>query len=113
MPAVGGSAQRLTYLNSRCQVLGWNRAGTHILFATNSGPFHPQEYTICAAAIQTPGSAATPLPIGPARSIAFGPKGATVIGRNTGDPPAGNATEGHRPPFPGLTAPGTGSLNAF
>lgn len=52
MPAVGGSAQRLTYLNSRCQVLGWNKAGTHILFATNSGLFHPQEYTICAAAIQ-------------------------------------------------------------
>ena len=86
MPAVGGSAQRLTYLNSRCQVLGWNTAGTHILFATNSGPFHPQEYTICAAAIQTPGSAATPLPVGPARSIAYGPKGGAVIGRNTGDP---------------------------
>jgi tricorn protease len=86
MPAVGGSAQRLTYLNSRCQVLGWNTAGTHILFATNSGPFHPQEYTICAAAIQTPGSAATPLPVGPARSIAYGPNGGAVIGRNTGDP---------------------------
>lgn len=86
MPAAGGSAQRMTYLNQRCQVLGWTVDGAQILFSTNARHFHPQEYMIYAIAANAPGGQVTPVPVGPARSIAFGPTGGVVIGRNTGDP---------------------------
>ncbi|MCB0059773.1 MAG: PD40 domain-containing protein, partial [Caldilineaceae bacterium] len=84
--AGGGSAQRMTYLNQRCQVLGWSADGQYIHFATTHGQFHPDEYAIYRiAANATAGQVAT-VPVGPARSIAFGPAGAIVLGRNTGDP---------------------------
>jgi tricorn protease len=86
MPAVGGSAQRLTYLNHSCQVLGWTADSKQILFSTNTGHFHPQEYTIYAVPADANGGQVTSIPVGPARSIAYGPGGEVVIGRNTGDP---------------------------
>ena len=86
MPAAGGSAQRMTYLNQRCQVLGWSKDGAQILFSTNARHFHPQEYAIYAIAANAPGGQVTPIPVGPARAIAFGATGGVVIGRNTGDP---------------------------
>ncbi len=86
MPAAGGSAQRMTYLNQSCQVLGWTADSAQILFSTSARHFHPQEYTIYAISANAPGGQVTPIPVGPARSIAFGPTGGVVIGRNTGDP---------------------------
>lgn len=86
MPAAGGSARRMTYLNANCQVLGWTQDGTQILFSSNASHFHPQEYAIYAISMQEMGGRVTQIPVGPARSIAFGPNGGVVIGRNTGDP---------------------------
>ena len=86
MPAAGGSARRMTYLNASCQVLGWTQDGTQILFSSNASHFHPQEYAIYAISIHETGGRVKQIPVGPARSIAFGPNGGVVIGRNTGDP---------------------------
>ncbi|MBK8047721.1 MAG: PDZ domain-containing protein [Anaerolineales bacterium] len=86
MPADGGSARRMTYFNSRCQVLGWSRDGRAILFASNAGQFYPGDYSLFQIAHESRNGGAVPMPVGPARSIAFGPDGAVVIGRNPGDP---------------------------
>jgi tricorn protease len=86
MPAAGGSARRMTYLNHTCQVLGWTPDGRHILFSTNYGHFHPQEFTIYTVAIDAAAGQVAPASVGPARTIAYGPDGGVVIGRNTGDP---------------------------
>lgn len=86
MPAAGGSARRMTYLNHTCQVLGWTPDGQRILFSTSYGHFHPQEFTIYTVAIDAAAGQVTPIPVGPARTIAYGPDGGVVIGRNTGDP---------------------------
>ena len=86
MPAAGGSARRMTYLNHTCQVLGWTPDGQRILFSTSYGHFHPQEFTIYTVAIDAAAGQVTPAPVGPARAIAYGPDGGVVIGRNTGDP---------------------------
>ncbi|MCA9317861.1 MAG: peptidase, partial [Planctomycetes bacterium] len=86
MPPGGGSAQRMTYLNQRCQVLGWSADGQYIHFATTHGQFHPDEYAIYRIAANATAGQVAPVPVGPARSIAFGPAGAIVLGRNTGDP---------------------------
>ena len=40
MPAGGGSAQRLTYLNSLCQVLGWSPMGRSVIFASSYHQVH-------------------------------------------------------------------------
>ncbi|HMN30504.1 MAG TPA: peptidase, partial [Caldilineaceae bacterium] len=69
-----------------CQVLGWTPDAQQILFSTNYGHFHPQEYALYTVAIDADAGQVTPAPVGPARSIAFGPAGGVVIGRNTGDP---------------------------
>ena len=86
MPAAGGSAQRMTYLNHRCQVLGWSADSRFIHFATTYGQFHPDEFAIYRVAANAMAGQVEPVPVGPARSIAFDPAGAVVLGRNTGDP---------------------------
>jgi tricorn protease len=86
MPSIGGSARRLTYLSSRCVVLGWNATGTHILFASNYGqPVHREMALFQIAADCTNGEFES-LGFGPARAVAFGAGGETVLGRNTGEP---------------------------
>ena len=84
MPALGGRPRRLTFQGGGLvQVAGWTPAG-EVIYASNAGqPFRQllHLYTI-------PPQGGEPLrwPVGPARSAAFGPGGAVVIGRNTGDP---------------------------
>ena len=86
MPSIGGSARRLTYLSSRCQVIGWNAAGTHILFASNYGQPIAQEMALFQVAADCANGEFEPLPYGPARAVTFGANGETVLGRNTGEP---------------------------
>ncbi|NJN83667.1 MAG: hypothetical protein HC802_16225 [Caldilineaceae bacterium] len=86
MPAEGGSARRLTYLSSTCRVLGWTPAGDAILFTSNQGQPIFREMGLFSVAPGQANGEVTPLPYGPARSIAFGPDGQVVIGRNTGEP---------------------------
>lgn len=85
MPAEGGSARRLTYLNSNCRVVGWSRDGASILFTSNYGQAVPAEMALFAVAAHGGNGEITPLPYGAARSIGYGPRG-VVLGRNTGDP---------------------------
>jgi tricorn protease len=89
MPAEGGPAQRLTFLGgSQCLTAGWTPDGK-ILCASNAGqPFASLLHLYAvdpAAGVESTG-AAERLNIGPARAISFGRNGASVIGRNTGDP---------------------------
>jgi tricorn protease len=89
MPAQGGSAKRLTYLSSSCRVLGWTDDGQKIIFSSNYGQVATHEYglfTIAAEGVSN--GVVTPLPYGPAQSVAFGPQGRVVIGRNMGSDPA-------------------------
>ena len=83
MPLTGGPAKRLTYLGNLAIVLGWTPDSKRIIFASNAGqPFYPLTllYTVSLN-----GGQPEPLPFGPARSISYGPKGKTVIGRRTTD----------------------------
>ena len=86
MPAAGGEARRLTYLDDRCQVLGWTADSNAIFFASPAHHFYRGEYQIYRIERTTTNGAIQPVPVGPARAIAFGPAGQVVIGRNTGDP---------------------------
>ncbi|MBK8797160.1 MAG: PD40 domain-containing protein [Anaerolineales bacterium] len=60
MSAAGGSARRMTYLNHTCQVLGWTPDAQQILFSTNYGHFHPQEYALYTVAIDANAGQVTP-----------------------------------------------------
>jgi tricorn protease len=86
MPAAGGVAQRMTYLDDRCQVLGWTADSQAILFASPARHFYRGEYAIYRIDRTAENGAIRQVPVGPARAIAFGPAGQVVIGRNTGDP---------------------------
>lgn len=86
MAADGGQARRLTYLSSNCRVLGWSPDGRSILFASNYGQPVRAEMGLFSVAADGQNGEVTPLPYGAARSIAYGPNGGIVIGRNTGDP---------------------------
>ncbi len=84
-PASGGEARRLTYLAAtQCSVAGWHPQTGEIVLATDGRqPFFRQNvlYTI-----GRDGGEPVELPYGPANQIAFGPGGATVLGRNVGEP---------------------------
>lgn len=89
MPAEGGPARRLTFMGgSQCLTAGWSGDGK-ILFANNAGQPFPSLlhlYAVDPAPGEQAGQAPERLNFGPARAISFGPNGAKVIGRNTGDP---------------------------
>ena len=85
MPAEGGSARRMTYLNSRSQVLGWTPDSAAILLASNHAHFDRDAQSVYRLAPGTRNGAVELVPVGLARSIAYGPAGQVVIGRNTGD----------------------------
>jgi tricorn protease len=85
MRAEGGSARRLTYLSSNCRVVGWTADGA-IIFTSNYGQPTWAEMHLYSVQADAANGEVTHLDYGAARSIAFGPQGGVVIGRNTGDP---------------------------
>jgi tricorn protease len=89
MPAQGGPARRLTFLGgSQCLTAGWSPDGK-IIFANNAAEPFPSLlhlYAIDPEPDEQGTAAPEQLNLGPARAISFGPDGAKVIGRNTGDP---------------------------
>ncbi len=85
MPATGGAAQRLTYLSSICRVVRWSPDGQQIIFSSNYGQVVRGEFALFALARTATNGAVTPLPYGAAHSIAYGPDGQLLLGRNTGD----------------------------
>lgn len=86
MEAEGGSAQRLTYFNSNCRVVGWTRDDASILFTSDYGQVNSRQMALYEIGVATRNGEAIQLPYGPAQAIALGTDGAVVIGRNTGDP---------------------------
>lgn len=86
MQADGGSARRLTYLNSQCRVVGWTPDGQNIIFSSNYGQVARNEFALFSVAYTSRNGAIEALPYGPARTVTFGPQGQIVIGRNTQDP---------------------------
>ena len=86
MDAAGGPARRLTYLSSNCRVLGWTPDGASILFTSNHAQPDLREMALFRVLAESSNGEVTALPYGPARSLAYGPGGALVLGRNTGDP---------------------------
>ncbi|MCB0045436.1 MAG: PDZ domain-containing protein [Caldilineaceae bacterium] len=86
MPAEGGPQRRLTYAGAAMQLIGWDPQGTHILFASAYGQMDSREMGLFRIAAAADNGQIEPLPVGPARAIAYGPQGAAVLGRNTDDP---------------------------
>ncbi len=93
MPAAGGMARRLTWLggppprpggSGSTKVLAWAPDGRVVVASTARQPFRnlSMAYAISRDGDQPP----SPLPYGPLRDATYGPGGAVVIGRNTGDP---------------------------
>lgn len=93
MPAGGGMARRLTWLGgppprpggaTSTKVLAWAPDGRVVFTSTARQPFRnlSMAYAISPEGDQPP----APLPYGPLRDASYGPRGAVVIGRNTGDP---------------------------
>jgi tricorn protease len=113
MPAEGGSARRLTYLNSSCRVVGWTRDGQQILFASNYGQIAPNEYGLYAIAYTSVNGAIAALPYGPARTVTFGPQGQVVIGRNTQDPAYWKRYRGGTTGHLWIDSQGEGSFSRF
>jgi tricorn protease len=85
MPAEGGPARRLTYHGMmQAGMAGWTPDGAAILYASATG--QPLRRMAMLHRIAPAGGEPERLPYGVASSIAFGPHGALVLGRNTGEP---------------------------
>ncbi|MEX1018549.1 MAG: PDZ domain-containing protein, partial [Litorilinea sp.] len=86
MDAAGGRERRLTYLNSSCQVVGWMPDAQRVIFCSTYGQVNTSEMGLFTVDVTKENGIVEPLPYGPARTIAYGPNGEVVLGRNTGDP---------------------------
>jgi tricorn protease len=84
MPVEGGEARRLTFNSARARIAAWRPDGSAIIFSTSAA--QPVRGWQSLYEVSADGGLSRPLPWGPAHSIAFGPNGAVVLGRNTGDP---------------------------
>ena len=84
MPTGGGAAQRLTFQAARCTTAGWHPGTGEILYA--SAADQPAGFGARLFAVSPEGGAPRPLGFGPADTIAYGPRGQVVLGRNTADP---------------------------
>ncbi|MGY0235924.1 S41 family peptidase [Longispora urticae] len=82
MPTAGGDARRLTYQAARCSVTTWSTGGD-IVYGSTAGQPHHRERLF---SVPPGGGLPILLPHGLASTIAYGPGGAVVLGRNTADP---------------------------
>jgi tricorn protease len=80
----GGDARRLTFQGDTAAVAAWRPDGSAIIYASSAG--EPSRRMVTLQQVAPTGGPPTTLPYGPARSIAFGPGGALVLGRNTAEP---------------------------
>jgi len=79
MPAAGGPSRRLTFQGAPCLIAGWSRTGDAVVYATTAG--RPFRLEFWLNAVRPSGGLPHELPLGPAASIAYGPGGAVVLGR--------------------------------
>ena len=80
MRSDGGPARRLTFDASNCTVVGWRDEA--ILYASNAGRPFARDFRLHR--LDPEHGISTPLGVGPARSISYGPHGGAVLGRNIG-----------------------------
>lgn len=85
MDAGGSPARRLTFQGDRAQVAGWLLDGSGIIYATSAGQADRRGLEVLMSISPSGGEPRT-LPYGVAHSIAYGPNGSVVIGRNTAEP---------------------------
>ncbi|WP_062216651.1 S41 family peptidase [Streptomyces sp. NBRC 109706] len=83
MPTAGGPARRLTFQGARCATLGWHPRTGEIVYASTAGL--PVGFGQRIFAVDPEGGRPRLLG-GPAETVAYGPDGRVVLGRNTGDP---------------------------
>src|SRR5438132_9612057 len=89
MPASGGPSRRLTFDGSPAASLAsWSRDGNHILYASTAARPFAREYWLREVDASSPIQPSRQVPLGPASSVAYGPDGAMVIGRNAVRDPA-------------------------
>ncbi len=84
MTAMGGAAERLTYLGANTFVIGWSRDGRDVMFISDYGqPFRTitQVYLV-----NRRDKNPRLVNIGHARTLSFGPRKGVVIGRNMMEP---------------------------
>lgn len=84
MPAAGGEALRLTYFGANTWPVAWSRDASRVIFSTNYD--QPFPHLSCLHSIAPDGGETERVPVGPARSMSFGPDGGCLLGRNTTDP---------------------------
>ncbi len=85
MPSRGGEPRRLTFLGATlAQTIGWSEDGSEIYFCANPTTWYEGETR--PFAISRDGGTPRELNLGHARSLASGPDGRMVIGRNAADP---------------------------
>ncbi|WP_183091607.1 S41 family peptidase [Streptomyces radicis] len=84
MPSAGGQARRLTFQAARCAPVGWHPRTGEIVYASTAE--RPTGFGYRLFAVAPEGGAPRLLGQGSADTLAFGPEGGVVIGRNTGDP---------------------------
>ncbi|HKX74325.1 MAG TPA: S41 family peptidase [Acidimicrobiia bacterium] len=84
MEAPGGPARRLTHFAGVTQVLTWTPDGGSVVVASD----YQQPFAGWTHLWRVPAAAGppTPLNIGPARALSYGPEGGVVISRNSFDP---------------------------
>ncbi len=80
----GGPARRLTFLGANTIVRGWTRDGKRIVFVSDTGQWYPGLMYVYT--VDKDKDIPQMIPVGPARTISFGPQKGVVIGRNTADP---------------------------
>ena len=83
MSADGGTARRMTWLGPDVMVRGFTPDG-RILFVTTYGQPFFRNYR--AFTLPIDGGMPEPIPLGQVNHLAFGPRNAKLIGRNTADP---------------------------
>ncbi|MEM9002658.1 MAG: S41 family peptidase [Cyanobacteria bacterium P01_F01_bin.86] len=84
MPSSGGNAKRLTFLGANTTIAGWSQDSQSILFATNAS--QPFMRLVELYRVSVEGGLPQRLPYGMAHTIAFGPNGKAVLGRNIAEP---------------------------
>jgi tricorn protease len=84
MPIAGGGAQRLTYQSARCLTVGWHPVTGEIVYASTAE--QPAGFGFRLFAVSPSGGLPRLLRPDRADTIAFGPDGHVVVGRNTADP---------------------------
>ena len=86
MDAGGGPAQRLTWQGDAMQTAAWSPDGAWIYFVTSAGQAVRGSTVLNRVRSDPARFVVEEVPLGRASAIGFGPDGALVLGRNTGDP---------------------------